>query len=221
MNPELAHYDFLAGVYACPREDYAGIVQKAQEFLDGYLPEAGRLFAPFAEYICALPACKQQELFLRSFEVQAITTLDIGYVLFGDDYKRGELLVNLNREHREVGNDCGIELADHLSNVLRLLPRMRDQALVEELARRIVWAALKRMICGFEPEQVGLKESFYKKKYKTVLDRPRDHYAIYANALQALYRLLQHDFGLEERELPEQVSDFLKNLRTEVKLEAD
>lgn len=221
MNNTLAHYDFLAAVYAYPEEDFAAKVQEARTFLDAYLPEAGRLFAPFADFMPSLSTSEQQELFIRSFEVQAVTTLDLGYVLFGDDYKRGELLVNLNREHREAGNECGIELADHLSNVLRLLPKMQDEALREELARRIVWAALKRMIRGFEPEQVELKDNFYRKKYKTILDRPKDHYTIYARALEALYRLLQFDFGFEERELPEQVSDFLKNLHTEVKLEGD
>jgi hypothetical protein len=33
-------------------------------------------------------------LFTRSFDVQAVTTLDLGYIVFGEDYKRGELLVN-------------------------------------------------------------------------------------------------------------------------------
>lgn len=221
MKYSTVHYGFLAAVYAYPEEDFTARVQSARNFLDEYLPEAGALFRPFADLMSLLSLSQQQELFIRSFEVQAVTTLDLGYVLFGDDYKRGELLVNLNREHREVSNDCGVELADHLSNVLRLLPKIRDEALMEELARRIVWSALKRMIRGFEPEQIELKDKFYKKKYKTILERPENHNAIYANALKALYRLLQFDFGFEERELPEQVSDFLKNLRTEVTLEGD
>jgi len=221
MKYSIAHYDFLAAVYAYPEEDFTAKVQSAQKFLDGYFPEAAHLLRPFTGYMSTLATSEQQELFIRSFEVQAVTTLDLGYVLFGDDYKRGELLVNLNREHREAGNGCGVELADHLSNVLRLLPKIQDEALVEELARRIVWAALKRMIRGFEPEQVELKDKFYKKKYKTILERPKNHYTIYADALKALYRLLQFDFGFEEREPPEQVSDFLKNLHTEVRLEDD
>ncbi len=221
MKYSTVHYDLLAAVYAYPEEDFTARVRSARDFLDGYLPEAGALFRPFADLMSLLSLSQQQELFIRSFEVQAVTTLDLGYVLFGDDYKRGELLVNLNREHWEAGNDCGVELADHLSNVLRLLPKIRDEALVEELARRIVWAALKRMIRGFEPEQIELKEKFYKKKYKTILERPGNNNAIYADALKALYCLLQFDFGFEERQLPEQVSDFLKNLRTEVKLEDD
>ena len=51
------------------------------------------------------PSRKWEEIYTRTFDVQAITTLDVGYVLFGDDYKRGELLVNLNNEHTKAGND--------------------------------------------------------------------------------------------------------------------
>jgi nitrate reductase assembly molybdenum cofactor insertion protein NarJ len=221
MKYATVHYELLADVYAYPQEDYAQKVWSACKLLDDYLPEAAGLLRVFADYMCSLPTQAQQELFVRSFEVQAVTTLDLGYVLFGDDYKRGELLVNLNREHREAGVNCGSELADHLANVLRLLPRIQDEELQEELARRIIAAALRRMIKGFHPEQIELKDRFYKKNYKTILDRPENYYTIYSQALAALYVLLQHDFGFEERESPEQTSDFLHNLNSEVKLEHD
>jgi len=64
--------------------------------------------------------------------VQAVTTLDVGFILFGDDYKRGEMLVNISREIKEVGHDCGNELADHLPNILFLVSRMEDYELREE-----------------------------------------------------------------------------------------
>ncbi|TAK38546.1 MAG: hypothetical protein EPO28_11145 [Saprospiraceae bacterium] len=219
MKYSIAHYDFLAGVYEYPTEGYSEKVREAQAFFDKKFPEAAALFRPFSSYIATLPLKKQEELFIRSFDVQSVTTLDLGYVLFGDDYKRGELLVNLNREHQEVQNDCGIELADHLSNVLRLLPKMQDQELVEELARRIVAPALRRMIPGFEPEQIELKDKFYERRHKTLIERDEQQYTIYQKALQALHWLIKNDFGIVEKETPEEVSDFLRNLHTEVKLE--
>jgi len=219
MKYSIAHYDFLAGVYEYPTEGYSEKVREAQAFFDKKFPEAAALFRPFSSYMATLPLKKQEELFIRSFDVQSVTTLDLGYVLFGDDYKRGELLVNLNREHREVQNDCGIELADHLSNVLRLLPKMQDEELVEELARRIVAPALRRMIPGFEPEQIELKDKFYERRHKTLIERDEQQYTIYQKALQALHWLIKNDFGIVEKETPEEVSDFLRNLHTEVKLE--
>ena len=219
MKYSIAHYQFLADIYEYPMEGYSKKVRAGQEFLDKNFPEAAGMLRPFTDYMVTLPLKKQEELFIRSFDVQSVTTLDLGYVLFGDDYKRGELLVNLNREHREVQNNCGIELADHLSNVLRLLPKMQDEELVEELARRIVAAALRRMIPGFDPEQIELKDKFYEKRHKTIIDRDEGHYTIYQKALEALHWLIKEDFGIVEIETPEEVSDFLKNIHTEVKLE--
>lgn len=218
-NLQLNHYAILAPVYAYPGQDFNLHLLTAQEFLDEYHTEAAGLLRPFTAYMSALPLLKQQELFVRSFDVQAVTTLDVGYVLFGDDYKRGELLVNLNREHREAQNDCGIELPDHLSNILRLLPKMKDKEIARELVEKIVAVALKRMILSFAPEQMQMRDEFYQKKFKTLIERPAENYLIYVKALEGLYTLLKYDFGFAEVVLPEHHSDFLKNLQTEVSIE--
>lgn len=222
MQNTLAHYTDLSALYAYPEAGFDQRLQTAQRLLDTRYPEAGALLQPFTEYMTGLPPKLQAELFVRSFDVQSLTTLDLGYVMFGDDYKRGELLVNLNREHREAGNDCGVELADHLSNVLRLLPKMRDEALRAELVECIVAPALVLMAQAFDPGEVALKDKFYKKRYKTIIERPGgddEHYLVYLNALQALYHVLQTDFGFEDPVLHEENSDFLRNIHAEANLE--
>jgi hypothetical protein len=45
----------------------------------------------------------------------------LGYVLFAEDYKRGDFLVKVKNEQRKVNNDCGEELADNLPNILTLM----------------------------------------------------------------------------------------------------
>ena len=219
MKHSLQHYTALAGLFEFPDCDFGEKILEIQCFLDEHYPETANQLLPFTSYITCADLIKQQELFIRSFDVQAVTTLDLGYVVFGDDYKRGELLVHLKREHQEVKNDCGVELADYLPNVLRLLPKMKDTDLVDELVKKIISPALQRMIRGFEPEQIELKEKFYKRNHKTIIDRPEKHYTIYQQALQALLNVLKKDFGFEERALREETSDFLKNLVMEVKLE--
>ena len=71
--------------------------------------------------------------------------------MFGDDYKRGELFVNLNREHAKAGVDCGSELPDHLPNVLRSIAKWEHEELVAEFVEEILHPALARMIAEFEP----------------------------------------------------------------------
>lgn len=219
MKKSISHYTILANLFEYPGEDFIEKVEEAQVFLDRQYPEVGELLFPFTSFMSGADLKTQQELFIRSFDVQAVTTLDLGYVMFGDDYKRGELLVNLNREHREVGNDCGVELSDHLPNVLRLLPKMQDAALVEELVKRIIAPALRRMIRGFEPEQIELKDKFYRKIHKTIIERPDERYTIYQKTLEVLLWVLKKDFDFEEKPMKEDTSDFLKNILTEEKLE--
>ncbi len=219
MKNDLSVYASISVLFDYPTEDYGERTVQVQNVLNEYCPEAAAFMQPFTEYMSVAEQTVQQELFLRSFDVQAVTTLDLGYVLWGDDYKRGELLVNLNREHREARNDCGTELSDHLPNVLRLMPKLKDEDLIRELADRIVAAALRRMILGFDPEQVKLKDKFYQKQHKTVIERPGDHYTIFQKLLEALYAMLKADFKIEEKELPEKTSDFLKNINTEASLE--
>ncbi len=219
MQKLTKHYSLIANLFEYPGEDFAERVKEVQEVLDACYPEAGNILSPFTDYMSRADLIKQQELFIRSFDVQAVTTLDLGYVMFGDDYKRGEMLVNLNREHREAGNDCGVELSDHLPNVLRLLPKMEDGFIVEELVKKVIAPSMRKMIRGFEPDQIELKDKFYQKKHKTVIERPDEHYTIYQKTLEALLSVLKQDFSFEEKEAPENTSDFLKNIVTEVKLE--
>ncbi len=219
MKKLTKYYPLIARLFEYPGDDYNKRIREVQSCLDEHCPEAGKMLIPFSQFMLKANLITQQELFIRSFDVQAVTTLDLGYVMFGDDYKRGELLVNLNREHREASNACGSELADHLPNVLRLLPKMKDDFIVEELVKKIIAPALRRMIRGFEPEQIELKDKFYKKKHKTIIERPDEHYTIYQTTLCVLLEVLEQDFGLIEEERKEETSDFLKNIVTEVKLE--
>ncbi len=215
----MTHYELLAQLFEYPEEGFERKVEEVQEFLDKKYPEAGKNLRAFTEYMFQLPTIKQQELFIRSFDVQAVTTLDLGYVMFGDDYKRGELLVNLNREHRQAQNNCGVELSDHLPNVLRLLPKMENQAIVHELVEKIIAPALKKMIRGFEPDQIKMRDKFYQRKHKTIIERPDEHFTIYQKTLEVLYWILKKDFGFQEQESREKTSDFLKNIVVETSLE--
>ncbi len=158
-------------------------------------PQAADAVNKFVEFVNQSSLTDIQELFLRSFDVQAITTLDIGFILFGEDYKRGQLLVHLNREHRESGNVCETELSDHLPNVLRLLPKMNNTALRDELALKIIIPAIEKMIGEFEGKKIEKKDEVYKKHLKTVIEFSQNYRTVFQTLLQALFLILKKDFG--------------------------
>lgn len=221
--PDHQHLRAVAGLFDYPDQAYREGAHQALTAVAGRYPDAEQALERFVTLIPGDDVMAMQELYVRTFDVQAITTLDLGYVLFGDDYKRGELLANLNREHISHGNDCGHELADHLPNVLRLIPLL-DGELAAELVSEIVAPALTRMIAEFDPGRLHEKEDSYRKQYKVLIERPcsDDRRATsYRFALQAAHAVLKADFGIVERIPLVEASDFLESLRRENRIEDD
>jgi len=215
----LNHYTLLAGLYQYPDGGYPQKIKDIQEFVDSNYPEAGEDIDTFVELLPAGDLNKMEELYIRSFDVQSVTTLDIGYVLFGDDYKRGELLANLNREHRQADNDCGSELGDHLPNLLRLISKLDDRELVVEMIEELLVPALAKMISEFEPDRLKKKNELYQKHYKTLIETPKEGALMYLSALKVLDKVIRKDFSVVDKPVKRQTIDCLQSLDTEIEIE--
>ena len=216
------HYSLLADMFDYPSADFPDRVKCVREHLKADYPLATEELDQFLELLPEDNLLTMQELFTRSFDVQAIATLDVGYVLFGDDYKRGEMLANLNREHLGVNNDCGSELADHLPNLLRLMDLLTDEDLIRDLAYAILAPALLEMIGEFSPGRLQKKNEAYQKQYKTLIDSPPVQtlaVTLYKNALRALYEVLKQDFSLIQSIPLARSSDFLDSVTRENTIE--
>ena len=181
---KLDHYKILADVFRYPGESQEGYAQEFMNMISAELPEKAEMLRPLVEEHVSLSIPEQQEYYMKTFDVQAVCYLDIGYVLFGEDYKRAQLLVNLQNEHKEAGVDCGSELGDHLPNVLTLLSKTANPDFAEELGFIIIIPAVRFMLLKFKN---------INNYYKVLLD--------------VLLVFLQHDFKgeqLAEYAVPEQ-----------------
>ena len=220
MKNQILDYNKISDLFVFPQKDnYVSNVKDVQHYLNELVPDIGKMLLPFTKVISNVSKYELEDLYLRSFEVQSITTLDIGYVVFGDDYKRGELLVNLNKEHKKYNIDCGDELADNLSNVLKLINVIEDSELLNDLINMIVAPALTKMIQGFGDDQLLAKEKVYIKHHKTLLDK-HESFTIYKHALFAVYKALDHDFKIKIEEQPQRSGGFLSSIKQEIKLES-
>lgn len=174
----LIHYKQFADLFRYPDGNF---VQKAKSFLktvsNSHPAQAEKLFN-FVSAIEGLTSKQQQEYYMKTFDVQAVCYLDLGYVMFGEDYKRAQLLVNLQNEHKIAGVDCGSELGDHLPNVLCLIAKTNNTDFAEELGFIITLPAVRFMLTKF----ISI-----------------DNY--YKDLLEILFDMLQQDFngeGLKE-----------------------
>ncbi|NOG44976.1 MAG: hypothetical protein HND50_07080 [Calditrichaeota bacterium] len=219
MNNSYEQYSLLADLFYYPIAGFSDVAGKAQAYLDEHYPIAGNELRKFTDFVLQASQIELEELFTRSFDVQAATTLDIGYVLFGDDYKRGQVLVNLNSEHKEAGVDCGNELADHLPNILRLLHKMKKPEFRENLVEKIVAPAVKKIITEFNPQKIEKRNVIYRKHHRTIIETSNDYALIYQFPLKAVYQVMREDFNFKEIELQQSRSDFLKSVGSEMKIE--
>ncbi|MGE5419670.1 MAG: hypothetical protein ACM3UT_05760 [Chloroflexota bacterium] len=146
---DIKHYADMARLFKYPTEQLKNDVDSCGDFLAEYDESLEKKLEPFRQHVMEKTLAYQQEYYSETFDVQPVSTLDIGYVLFGDDYRRGVFLVNMQREHIMAGNDCGRELPDHLPNVLTLLPMISDKGFAEELICSLLIPALTEMIRRF------------------------------------------------------------------------
>ena len=216
------HLQLLASLFEYPDADYPDRVRDIKDILSGRYADATAELDRFIELLPANDLQKMQELFTRSFDVQAVTTLDVGYVLFGDDYKRGILLANLNREHRHAGIDTGTELADYIPNLLRLMAVIEDEEVLRDLAYAILAPALLEMIGEFSTERIQKRNKSYEKHYKTLIETPAvavEAVTLYQFALKSLYAVLKQDFALIETMPLQRSNDFLASVSRENEIE--
>lgn len=227
MHPH-AHYEHLARLFDYPGRDYPRWVQSTHELLCGrYVIAAAHIEA----LAMALPTDggplgqealdEVQEIFSRSFDIQPITTLAVGYVMFGDDYKRGELLVNLQREQKKLNIDLCGELPDHLPNVLRLLARWEDRDLAEEFVVEILYPALHMMIDEFSIHRTAARNELYREHHKTLLVTSPELGTIFREPLEAIRQVLSVDYDLGAYEPAQRDNEFLRGIEREMQIEGD
>jgi len=189
----------FAQILAYPNKETLAKVEAVQEFLNQNYPDAAKVMIEFTEFAKTISLWKWEEIYTRTFDVQAITTLDVGYVLFGDDYKRGELIVNLSKEHTKAGNDCETELADHLPNLLRLLNKINDKDFKDDLIYLIIKPALKKIIGEFDSRNIEKKNKIYEKHHRTLIQFENNYGTVYQSLLKSLLIVLNKDFSDDDK----------------------
>jgi len=88
-----------------------------------------------------------QELYTRTFDLNPVCALDVGWHLYGEAYERGRFLVRMREMLRQVGIAEGTELPDHLTAVLPALGRLAPEE-AGAFAAAYVLPALRRMLEG-------------------------------------------------------------------------
>ena len=210
-------YSTLAALFRYPAEGYKENVESCMKMLKSAYPAAAMNFERFYKFIETKSLHEIEEIFGITFHIQAICFLDLGYVLFGEDYKRGEFLVNMKREQEKANNECGEELYDNLPNVLQLMAIHPDQEFVNEMGTKVMLPALQKMLEEFKAGRMELRTKVMRKKQKAIILEGIAEGNIYQNALLALLNVLEKDFDTIEytlQKIQPSLGNFLPNCGT-------
>ena len=187
-------YALMGDIFKYPSSNIKLQVLDAVSMLQADYPDAAEALTRYVDWIIASDQHEIEEVYAKTFHVQAICYLDLGFVIFGEDYKRGEFLVNMKREQAAANNDCGEELPDNLASVLTLLPKIEDENFREELAGRVMIPAIRKMLLEFRAARMEMREKMLKKKHNALILEGQKHGNIYKDALEALLIMLNTDF---------------------------
>lgn len=82
---------------------------------------AKNLLERFLKAISELKLAEREELFTRTLELTPLTAPYVGYAVYGEDYRRGRFMAELNAEYAALGIETAGEIPDHLIPILRYL----------------------------------------------------------------------------------------------------
>jgi len=146
----------LGRLVTYPRESYLEDVDATGEDLGRLDSELRAAFVPFGDAMRGLSTDQQQELYTRTFDLNPMCTLDLGWHLFGEQYERGAFMVRMRQaldRHCIVENG---ELPDHLSHLLQLaacLDPDAARALLDDALR----PGLDKMLASLESADTPFK----------------------------------------------------------------
>jgi nitrate reductase delta subunit len=107
--------------------------------------QAAVLVQRFCGFVEGVPLARLEELYTSTFDMQPVCYPYVGYHLFGESYKRGMFMAQLNAGYRESGFSAGTELPDHVAVVLRFLALGMDGDFSQALLCEGLVPALAKM----------------------------------------------------------------------------
>ena len=145
-------FDLFADLLSYPNP---AILQKTEDCLaqlQDTHPDSAIALEKFLNGLRLLTLEKMEELYTVTFDMQPVCYPYIGYQLFGESYKRGAFMAQLNEAYHAFGYSTGQELPDHISVALSFIgldSANRQSDFCQALLNEGVMPALAKMLQTF------------------------------------------------------------------------
>jgi nitrate reductase assembly molybdenum cofactor insertion protein NarJ len=146
-------FEALAGLYEYPSHGlYAKRIATFRKLVAEEYPALSKQLIPLAARTRGKPDGTVEEMYTRTFDINAICCLEIGWHIYGEEYARGSLMVRFRQELRRQKIKESAELPDHLTHVLQLIGRLEGE-MADDLAGRYLLPAMGKMLDGMKGKE--------------------------------------------------------------------
>lgn len=151
-------YDSFADLLAYPTSSIWEQAETCLAQLRESHPEAASALERFSLGLGQRTLEQMEELYTTTFDMQPVCYPYIGYHLFGESYKRGAFMAQLNEAYHAYGYSAGQDLPDHLSVTLRFLgldSANRQGEFCQALLNEGLVPALAKMLQTFDKQSTN------------------------------------------------------------------
>jgi len=114
-------YDLFADLLGYPTVDLPTQAETCIAQLRPIQPKSAAALEKFSTALTGRTLAQNEELYTVTFDMQPVCYPYVGYHLFGESYKRGAFMAQLNEAYHAFGYSAGDELPDHVPAILRFL----------------------------------------------------------------------------------------------------
>jgi nitrate reductase delta subunit len=136
-----------------PGPDVAKQANACVDLLELDSSEAADKVREFVKFAENTPSGRLEEIYTGTFDVSPACFIFAGFILFGESFNRGKFLVGLQEKYREHGFSPGIELADHLSVILKFTSTLDVSSPVsQDMLNDCLVPVLQEMTASFKSD---------------------------------------------------------------------
>jgi nitrate reductase delta subunit len=170
-------YGLFADLLDYPDSVPTEALRGCRELVASIDPASVPLLDDFQTYLLPATTGSLQEMYTRTFDLEATWHPYVGYHLFGETYQRSVFLVALKEHYERFGFCEETELPDHLPVVLRFLSICDDQSLADEIVLEGLLPMLVKISAGQDrddaddaPEREQPRRDEGPEPYRALLD---------------------------------------------------
>jgi len=151
MKDSLPLYRCFSELLDYPTQNLVEQTRTCINLLKRDYPQAAEKMASFLKFAESTPLGSLEQIYTGTFDINPACHIFAGHILFGESFKRGAFMAQLEEEYQKQGFDTQNELADHVPVLFKFLCTLeQNETLAKELISECLIPVFQKMNDNFE-----------------------------------------------------------------------